>query len=138
MKIKGYLEIWWEFEALGKYFRNILENTISIQLSKNDYGSDIEQICILLICRQAASNYRVRKKYDKKNKYLYIDCILDFNKIEELEKSNRKQFLLIKLKETFSSLSQFKKALKDFNFDKFIFDTNALIDELCDDHLNNF
>ncbi|HHC81219.1 MAG TPA: hypothetical protein ENK46_15160 [Flavobacteriia bacterium] len=90
---------------------------------ENDYGTDIYRIAFFLICREQSLGFKQRISFDKKNKALYIDIMLDLNlfrKVSIKEKFNIiRNELPIQLHKAFS-----KYKFKDFDSERFMRDFN--------------
>jgi hypothetical protein len=102
---------------------------LSRQINQNGYGNDIDTIFILLICREAGYDFKVRKRYHLLHKTIYVDCILDYFKTIEMPLKQQKLYLLQELKKTFTSIQTYKKKLKEFDFDSFEKDIQKILDD---------
>jgi hypothetical protein len=154
MKVKGTSELSYELYDIDDYYSGylmydgeknklitpdnipedydeFLKGAISKYLEKKDYGSDIEDIYVILICRPGGSKFKIRKRYrvsNKGKKGIGIDCILDYGKTHLMRGNEEKIYLLQELKKTFTSIQTYKKKLKNFDFDAFENDIQAFLD----------
>ncbi|MCB0511623.1 MAG: hypothetical protein R2760_07185 [Chitinophagales bacterium] len=155
MIIRGTTEVWWELDKLERYYLyhlildeqrasspppmglnkreedNYYKGFLSKELGNKDYGTDIDKIFIIMICRCAGYRFNVRKRYhvETDEKWIGIDCILDFNKTMSLSLKEQKLYLLQELKKTFTSIQTYKKKLKNFDFDAFENDIQKILDD---------
>jgi hypothetical protein len=130
MRIKRSAEMSWD-SSLREYFFDLIENRVDKYFVDKNYGEDIDKIFILLICRPGASNFSIRKRYHvtPKEKWIGIDCILNYAKIVTMNSQQEKIYLLNTLKETFNSIQTYKRKLKHFDFEKFSIEIGNLIQE---------
>ncbi|MFN8266489.1 MAG: hypothetical protein U0T31_00645 [Chitinophagales bacterium] len=154
MLIKGSSETGYPFEELREYYlyhlvydKNAIDKitrdfipddyeeftkgAMSKSIQGKDYGKDIDEISVLLICRQGASEFKVRKRLcitNSRINTLGIDCILNVAKANLLKEDDLKIYLLQELKKTFTSIQTYKKKLKNFNFDAFETDIQSFLD----------
>jgi len=151
MIIDGTAEMGYPFEDLHDYYlyylisdveksklispNNIPENydeyvkgALSKAIENKNYGTDIDKIFIILICRQGVSHFKVRKRYDSGNKSIGVDCILNPAIANLMKLQEEKIYLLQELKKTFTSIQTYKKKLKNFDFDAFEKDIQAFLD----------
>jgi hypothetical protein len=86
---------WWETKVADSLSLFVSEN-LKIFFSKY-YGSDLNDIFIVLMCRQPEHNFKERIRYIKKEKALYMDIILDFNLLIKSLQEERNQNVFAKL-----------------------------------------
>lgn len=91
-----------------------------------DYGNSIEGITIVLICQNPELKLKQRIRFSKKEKKLYIDIMLDFNKFIEINQTERKKIVTEKImKEVPEIVSNYN--FKEFNLYQFEQDLRDLL-----------
>lgn len=92
-----------------------------------NYGSDLEDIGIVLMCRNPALHFKQRIRMDKKTKTLYIDLMLDYNYfISDVTPSDRIKVVAEKI---FAEVPKIVKKykFKDFDSDLFFEDLKTFL-----------
>ena len=118
-------------DFIPKNYFEYIKGVLGKAIIEKGYGKDIDEIFILLICRNGASNFKVRKRYypaDRDRNWIGIDCVLDVAKANLMTLQEEKIYLLQELKKTFTSIQTYKKKLKNFDFDAFEKDIQAFLD----------
>lgn len=87
-----------------------------------NYGSDLIDIGIVLMCRNPEYNFKQRIRLDKKNKILYIDLMLDYYYfVSDISQENRIKVVVKKIMNEIPPIIN-KYKLKDFNLYLFMED----------------
>jgi hypothetical protein len=111
--------------------RNVIDIFFKMDIThyflEKDYGIDIYKIAFFLICREPSLEFKQRIKFDKKEKVLGIDIMLDldlFRNISLKEKFNivKKELLI----NTPIGINKFK--FKNFNSELFMKDFSYWLD----------
>jgi len=85
------------------------------------YGSAIDSIVVVVMCRNPDLNFKQRIRFSKKEKKLYLDIMLDFKYFVKINQKEREQIVVNKLiTEVPLIISKYK--FKDFNLPKFEID----------------
>ncbi|CAD0007106.1 hypothetical protein [Flavobacterium chungangense] len=93
--------------------------------SKN-YGIDLNDIFIVLMCRNSEYNFKQRIRFIKKEKALYMDIMLDFDLFLKITQEERNRIVFEKLiKEVPEIIAKYK--FKNFDLDTFKQDWTGLI-----------
>ncbi len=114
MEIKITCDIWWETRV-----DDFLEITNQRKSSINDffveknYGEKPRKIFIVLMCRQPYLNFKQRKRYLKKDNILYLDIMLDYDKMMNSDKPKRNELIAKKL------MAELYIILEKYRFPKF-------------------
>lgn len=82
-------------EALPKYFEN------------KNYGNNKVEIFMVINC--VPYNFKLRKRYDNKEKVLYWDIILNYDVIKKAETKEKKHILANSIISSFDILDSYKK-----------------------------
>lgn len=94
-----------------------------------NYGSDLNEIFIVLMCRHPENNFKQRIRFVKKEKALYLDIMLDFDLFLTLSQEERNKIIFDKLKiEVPEIINRYK--FKDFNTNEFSKDWTQLINQI--------
>ncbi|WP_031457238.1 hypothetical protein, partial [Flavobacterium chungangense] len=62
-----------------------------------DYGTDLNDIFIVLMCRHTEYNFKQRIRFIKKEKALYMDIMLDFDLFLKITQEERNRIVFEKL-----------------------------------------
>ncbi|OOV20219.1 hypothetical protein [Flavobacterium sp. LM4] len=91
-----------------------------------DYGTDLNDIFIVLMCRHTEYNFKQRIRFIKKEKALYMDIMLDFDLFLKITQEERNRIVFEKLiKEVPEIIAKYK--FKNFDLDTFKQDWTGLI-----------
>ncbi len=94
-----------------------------------DYGSDLNSIFIILMCRDTEYNFKQRIRLVKKEKALYMDIMLDFDLFLKITQPERNKIVFDKLiKEVPEIIAKYK--FKDFDLARFTLDFTTLINNI--------
>ncbi|TPG29772.1 hypothetical protein [Flavobacterium pectinovorum] len=87
-----------------------------------NYGDDLVEIFIVLMCRSPEYNFKQRIRMDRKNKILYIDLMLDYHYfVSNINQDDRINNVANKIINEIPPIIK-KYKLKDFNVDLFMKD----------------
>lgn len=90
---------------------NKLYGNLSEFFRNKNYGDNDIEIFIVIIC--APERLRLRKRFDKKEKVLYYDVILNYESVKSVKQNLKKIVLAKAIIESFDTLDQYH-----FNIDK--------------------
>ena len=91
-----------------------------------NYGTDLNDIFIVLMCRHTEYNFKQRIRFIKKEKALYMDIMLDFDLFLKITQEERNRIVFEKLiKEVPEIIAKYK--FKNFDLDTFKQDWTGLI-----------
>lgn len=94
-----------------------------------DYGTDLNDIFIVLMCRHTEYNFKQRIRFIKKEKALYMDIMLDFDLFLKITQEERNRIVFEKLiKEVPEIIAKYK--FKNFDLDTFKQDWTGLINSI--------
>lgn len=94
-----------------------------------DYGSSLEGITVVLMCKNANLNLKQRIRYIKKEKKLYLDLMLDLEQFLIIDMKDKERIIVNKLiSEIPIIISKYK--LDDFNSIKFEKDLKKWISKI--------
>jgi hypothetical protein len=85
---------------------------------RQNYGTSLEGVAVILMCRDPSLNFKQRIRYSKKEKELYLDIMLDFLQFVKIEQKERDKIVAEKLiAEIPPIIARYK--FEDFNLPKF-------------------
>ena len=92
-----------------------------------DYGADLDGIVLVMMCRSPELNFKQRKRYSKKEKFFYLDIMLDYKEmVRTKDELTKGKIMLDKINnELFPALGKYK--FKDFDLLKFQKDFKAFV-----------
>jgi hypothetical protein len=87
-----------------------------------NYGNDLVDIFIVLMCRNPEYNFKQRIRMDRKDKALYIDLMLDYDYfVSDITQDDRIKVVANKMINEIPPIIK-KYKLKDFDLDLFMKD----------------
>lgn len=87
-----------------------------------NYGNDLVDIGIILMCRNPEYNFKQRIRMDRKNRILYIDLMLDYHYfVSDITQEDRISTVAKKIFEEVPLIVK-KYKLKDFDLELFMSD----------------
>jgi hypothetical protein len=96
---------------------------------EQNYGEEVNGICIVLMCRAPYLKFKQRIRFSKKEKVLYMDIMLDYNQFIDVDQSVRNRIVAEKLiTEVPQIISKYK--FKEFNLPKFEADWKEIIGKI--------
>ena len=108
---------WWEAHVDKVVF--LIDDTGYEQyFSEQDYGTSLEGLVVVLMCRNPDLNFKQRIRLSKKDKILYMDIMLYLPQILELDQKERERIIIGKLIAEIPVIIK-KYKLKDFDLAKF-------------------
>ncbi|MDR7212732.1 hypothetical protein [Flavobacterium piscis] len=94
-----------------------------------NYGIDLNDIFIVLMCRDSEYNFKQRIRYVKKERALYMDIMLDSDLFAKITQEERNKIVFEKLiKEVPEIIAKYK--FKDFDLERFKEDWTELINSI--------
>jgi hypothetical protein len=93
-----------------------------------EYGSGMSCIAIIINCRPSYLNHKLRKRFDKKSKVLYMDVMNNFEIMCELSEPDKLDLVTRNFYSSIESIKGYKKKIVDFDFDSFEKDWEILFD----------
>jgi len=107
----------WEAKV-DKVLDALYETGYKSFFDKQDYGSSLDCIAVVLMCQDPNLKLKQRIRLSKKEKTLYIDIMLDLNLFIEITQEDREKITVEKLiSEIPPIIAKYK--LQDFNLEKF-------------------
>lgn len=95
-----------------------------------NYGSDLLDVFIVLMCRNPEYNFKQRIRMDKKDKALYIDLMLDYNYfVSDITQEDRIKVVANKMMDEIPPIIK-KYKLKDFDVDLFMKDLKKYLKKI--------
>ena len=88
---------------------------------KKYYGDSINEIFIVLMCRDSELNFKQRIRQSKKEKILYMDLMLDFDEFMKINQKQRNKITADKIINEVPPIIK-KYKFKDFDLEKFEID----------------
>ena len=101
--------------------QDLRKNAISYFLPRA-YGEGIHKIGLILNCRPSYLNHKLRKRFDKKEKILYLDVMNNFEKMCTLTDPAKIKYLKENLKDSIEHVLNYKMKISDFDFNEFAAD----------------
>lgn len=89
-----------------------------------EYGAGLNRIGVILMCRNPNLNFKRRIQFAKKEKTLFMDVMLDLNKMRLLEHRARKKIILERLTEEIPAILR-KYSFSDFEESRFVEDLKS-------------
>lgn len=125
MKFGITCDAWWETKVSEVLNIFPIRETFDFFYLKN-YGADLTDIFIVLMCRHTEYNFKQRIRFVKKEKALYMDIMLDFDLFMKITQPERNKIVMDKLiEEVPTIISKYK--FKDFDLPKFTKDWTCVI-----------
>jgi len=116
---------WWETRVSDTLHLIPIREFKDFFYLKN-YGNDLIDIFIVLMCRHPEYNFKQRIRFVKKEKTLYMDIMLDFDLFMKISQEERNTIVFDKLiKEVPEIIAKYK--FKDFDLASFTNDWTGLI-----------
>ncbi|MFT3669658.1 MAG: hypothetical protein QM795_14020 [Pseudoxanthomonas sp.] len=92
-----------------------------------DYGSDLDSLCIVVMCRCEDLNFTQRIRYARKERALYVDVMLRLSDFVVASHAERRHMLAYALKHDVVEVLQ-KRRFRQFDVSAFASDFTAAID----------
>lgn len=106
----------WNHKEMDSYF------------GKKDYGEDLIDVSIVLMCRDPEYNFKQRIRFSKNEKRLYMDLMLHLPDVVKLSLAQKKYLIATKIcGEIPPRIRKYK--FKDFDVDRFETDLRAKLRE---------
>ncbi len=117
MNFKILYDADWEAK-LDKVLSNFSDKGFKLYFEKKEYGSSLDEIVVILMCRNPDYNFNQRIRFSKKEKTLYLDIMLNLNQFKELEQTERNRLVSQRLfRELPPIIAKYK--LESFDLEKF-------------------
>ncbi|WP_295794145.1 hypothetical protein [Mucilaginibacter sp.] len=95
---------------------------------EKDYGSSIDGITIILMCKNPEFNFKQRIKHSKKEKKVYMDIMFDLYQFSKIEQKEREKIVAQRLiSEVPSIIGKYK--FEDFDLVRFTDDLKKLLEK---------
>lgn len=108
---------WWETRVSDTVYL-IPQREFKDFFYLKDYGSDLNDIFIVLMCRHAEYNFKQRIRFIKNEKALHMDIMLDFDLFLRITQEERNKIIFDKLiKDVPGIIAKYK--FKHFDLTKF-------------------
>ena len=114
---------------LSKLVYTLSDNSVEDYFYLKSYGTSMDALSIILMCRDPELNFKQRIKFSKKEKKLSTDIMLDFNLFKVIEQSEKEKIVANKLlTELPLIISNYK--FKDFDLLRFESDLEKLLKKI--------
>lgn len=125
MKLFITTEVSWD-TGLQK-ISHILPSDYSEKYFRKNYGNEIKEILISLVCLESNS-FKQRKRFTKSDSVLCYDIMFDYKYIKSLEENKKWKFVANELITSVKIIESYR--FKDFNSELFKND----LTQLCEDY----
>jgi hypothetical protein len=89
-------DAWWETK-IDKVVEQINKSGLKKILESKNYGDDLNEVSIILMCRDPKLNFKQRIKFHKKEKDLSFDIMLDMDQMIKIDQDKRFEIVADKL-----------------------------------------
>ncbi len=114
---------YWEAK-IDKVLNTLYHTGYKHFFDRQNYGSSLDGVAIVLICQDSSLNLRQRIRFSKKEKTIYLDILLDLNQFLLIDQKQREEIVAGRLiHEVPAIIGKYK--LKDFDLPKFEADFRA-------------
>ena len=109
--------------ADSDYFTKVGEltqefNPIEAYIEDQDYGSSIDEICVVFLCQDFDFEFKPRIRFVKKELCLYMDIVLDYQQMVKADEMTQKKIMGSRLlSDTSKIIAKYK--FKDFDLPRF-------------------
>ena len=86
-----------------------------------DYGVGLHGLGVILMCRDPELNFKRRIRLSKKEKILYMDIMLNFDQMKQIEHKERKEIIVSRILTEVPTILQ-KYSISDFDKEYFVND----------------
>ena len=108
---------WWEAKV-DKVLDTLHDTGYIRYFLMQNYGSSLDCVGIVLMCRDPNLNFKQRIRFARKEKTIYLDIMLDLNQFLVISQKERERIIVEKLiSEVPPIIAKYK--LADFNLAKF-------------------
>ncbi|HTB99706.1 MAG TPA: hypothetical protein VK705_03395 [Ferruginibacter sp.] len=119
---------WWE-TRIDKVTSVMHDYHIKHFFANKNYGSSVNKIAIILMCREPHLKFKQRIRFLKQEKILYMDIILDYYQFMDVDQKVRERQVAEKLiAEVPAIIAKYK--FPDFNLPKFEKDFKKFMSQL--------
>jgi hypothetical protein len=94
-----------------------------------DYGPGLKGITVVFMCREPSLNFKQRIRFEKSEKKLYVDIMLDLNEMRASQPDDRMKTIINKLGEEIPSILR-KRSIAGFDEPRFVEDLRNWIQTL--------
>ncbi len=85
----------------------LMEMELKAYFEGKSYGNNAIKLFIVIVC--VPHDFKIRKRFDSKDKVLYWDIILDYVRIKESTPQEKKNILANSMIDSFDVLDKYKK-----------------------------
>jgi hypothetical protein len=96
MKLNILCDAHWE-SGLENISKELSSTGYRQAFASRDYGSDLNGIVIILMCRDPSLNFKQRIRLAKKEKILYLDIMLELDQMRQAKHEARKRIVAVRL-----------------------------------------
>ena len=97
--------------------------------TEKDYGNGLSGLVVGLICQEPELNLKRRIRFDKKEKIIYMDIMLDLNLMKSSDSITRERIIFNKIASEVPEIIN-KYKIQEFSKDRFLTDFNEWITRL--------
>lgn len=117
MKINLLCDINWE-SRVDKVLYALSDFKYRQFFEKKNYGSSLEEVIVVFMCRDTELNFKRRIRFSKKEKKLYMDIMLDLSQFSTIDQTDREKIIAQRLVSDIPLIIS-KYKFKDFDIQKF-------------------
>lgn len=109
---------------VNEVLNRLYDLKIDEYFSKQDYCGELYGFSLVLMCRDKIHNFTQRKRYDKKERKIRMDIMLDLEEFIKIDSSERERIVAQKLVEELP-LALAKYKFKNFDLPRFTEDLRS-------------
>jgi len=127
MKIFTTCEIEWSTKIDTILFK--YGDEIGNFFKEKNYSYDLEELALIIVCRPKGLALKQRKRYDARNKILYIDIMLDYGLVASSNMTEREILFFEGFRQIIPILEKYKKKIVGLQIEKFKEDLDSLLSQ---------
>jgi hypothetical protein len=97
--------------------------------ASRNYGSGLSALIIILMCRNPELRFKQRIRFSKSDRTLYMDIMLDLNRMREATPESRRQIVIEKLATEVPSITT-QRQIPEFDEKRFIADFREWLEHI--------
>ena len=121
-------DIDWE-SRLDKVLDSIIDAGYKHYFEKRNYGSSLNEMFVVAMCRNPEYNFKQRIRLSKKEKVLYLDLMFDLNQFKVIEQNEREKIFATKFVTEIPPIVA-KYKFDDFDLPQFEADLKKFLNKL--------
>jgi len=96
---------------------------------ERNYGSSIDGITVVFMCRDTQLNFKQRIRHSKKEKKIYLDIMLDLDQFKRIEQGEKEKIVAHRLVSEIPSIIA-KYKFNDFDIEEFEADLRLWLEKI--------